>query len=319
VNVRIVRAVVGAVALLTVAGCGTSISIGHAAGADTGSNAGIQLVSGPPPSSTTAPASAVTVGTLGQQTTPSTVELTAKSSQLGTIVADGSGRSLYRFDKDSPQPSKTTCTGACQTTWPPLVIAPKGKVYVDGIAQSAVATVTRPDGSTQLTIGGWPVYYFSGDHAAGQTNGQGVNGTWFAVAPDGKKASTSVAPSTSSGTGSDTVLTSEKSTAGLVVATGSGQTVYVSSTDTSNPTAVHCTDTCANGFTPVTAQQGGVDIKGVTASDVGTVARPDGSKQLTLVGFPLYTSTDDTKPGDVSGTSHAGWFTISLDGDHQQQ
>jgi predicted lipoprotein with Yx(FWY)xxD motif len=50
--------------------------------------------------------------------------------------------------------------------------------------------VQRPDGASQLTINGWPVYRFSGDKTPGATTGQGVGTVWFAVTPDGKKAAT---------------------------------------------------------------------------------------------------------------------------------
>ena len=61
-------------------------------------------------------------------------------------------------------------------------------VQLDGVDRAAVNTVKRADGKLQLTIGGWPVYRYSGDKAAGDTTGQGVGKVWFAVTPAGKKA-----------------------------------------------------------------------------------------------------------------------------------
>ena len=111
-----------------------------------------------------------------------------QAPELGTIVADAGGFTLYRFDKDAAKPPTTTCVDACATKWPPVVVDPAGKLALDGVDQAAVGIVKRPDGQSQLTVGGWPVYRFSGDAAAGATKGQGVGGTWFAVTPDGKKA-----------------------------------------------------------------------------------------------------------------------------------
>ncbi|QUQ68627.1 Secreted repeat-containing protein [Kutzneria sp. CA-103260] len=314
----LVRVAIGAVALSTVAGCGQTLTIGGQPASTTpASNADIQLVGGPAPATSSTPAPPVASIPLGSLSAPQTVQLTAKSSPLGTIVTDKDGRTLYRFDKDSPKPPTTTCTGGCQTTWPPVIIQQGGKVYADGVDKSVVGTVKRPDGSTQLTIGGWPLYRFSGDHAAGATLGQGVNGTWFAIAPDGKKASTATKDDQNANAGPKTILTAQKSAQGLVVSDGGGHTIYVNSTDQSSPSAVKCTGACSNGFTPVPAGTGNIQIKGVAPSDVGSVKRPDGSTQMTLVGFPLYTNPKDTKAGDTAGSGVQGWFTISLDGDHQ--
>ncbi|GAA2791161.1 hypothetical protein RMN57_33195 [Kitasatospora sp. CM 4170] len=110
----------------------------------------------------------------------------AESPTLGAIVTDGSGRTLYRFDKDTAKPSATTCVDACAAKWPP--VPAQDKVDVTGVESALVGSVTRPDGSKQLTLNGWPLYRFAGDTAPGQTNGQGVGGTWFASTPEGKKA-----------------------------------------------------------------------------------------------------------------------------------
>jgi predicted lipoprotein with Yx(FWY)xxD motif len=109
-------------------------------------------------------------------------------STLGKIVADAEGYTLYRFDKDTAKPPTTTCVDACATKWPPVTVDPKGKLTLDGIDKAAIGMVARPDGTSQLTLGGWPVYRFAGDTTPGATGGQGVGGTWFAVTPEGKKA-----------------------------------------------------------------------------------------------------------------------------------
>ena len=62
------------------------------------------------------------------------------------------------------------------------------KPLVEGIDEAAVGTVTRPDGSVQVTIGGWPVYRHADDSAPGSTDGNGVDDVWFAIQPDGSKA-----------------------------------------------------------------------------------------------------------------------------------
>jgi predicted lipoprotein with Yx(FWY)xxD motif len=116
------------------------------------------------------------------------VELNATpSDQIGTFVTDGAGRTLYRFDDDSAQPPKATCNGDCAKTWPPLLIKSPGKIFPKGIDPKILGYVERADGHCQVTINGWPIYYFSGDTKAGDFRGQGLKGKWFAVTPSGGK------------------------------------------------------------------------------------------------------------------------------------
>ncbi|MBY8857105.1 hypothetical protein K7711_11505 [Nocardia sp. CA2R105] len=107
---------------------------------------------------------------------------------VGMRVTDHDGRSLYRFDKDTAKPSASNCNGDCALTWPPLLVSRGQNLYVDGINPRLTGFVERADGSCQITIGGWPVYFFSKDKRPADLLGQGVGGTWFAVAPTGGKA-----------------------------------------------------------------------------------------------------------------------------------
>ncbi len=109
------------------------------------------------------------------------------SEQIGTYLTDGDGKTLYRFDNDSNKPPKSTCNGDCAKTWPALLIASPGKIFPTGVDPQLIGYVERADGTCQVTVNGWPVYYFSGDKAPGELNGQGVKGTWFAVSPTGAK------------------------------------------------------------------------------------------------------------------------------------
>ncbi len=105
--------------------------------------------------------------------------ITARTTSLGSIVVDGSGRTLYRFDKDKPGSGSSACNAACATTWPPALVSgqPKAGPAVAG----TVGVITRADGSQQVTLDGHPLYRFSGDQAAGDTNGDGFGGIWHVV------------------------------------------------------------------------------------------------------------------------------------------
>ncbi|MGH3311973.1 MAG: SCO0930 family lipoprotein [Streptomyces sp.] len=107
-------------------------------------------------------------------------------ADLGRILNDANGRTLYRFDKDSAWPMKSNCQGACLDTWKPA--KPVSKAKLSGVNKKLVGTYTRKDGSKQLTIDCWPVYWFTGDTEPGDTNGQGKAGLWHAVTNQGKKA-----------------------------------------------------------------------------------------------------------------------------------
>ncbi|WP_433522559.1 hypothetical protein ACQPZ2_36425 [Nocardia pseudovaccinii] len=121
--------------------------------------------------------------------TANAVQLRVTSNPtVGQYVSDGSGRSLYRFDKDTAAPSVSNCSGQCAVTWPPLTVTRDQVLYAAGVDPQLVGFIERADGTCQITIGGWPVYYFSKDTKPGDLLGQGVGGTWFAVAPNGGKA-----------------------------------------------------------------------------------------------------------------------------------
>ncbi len=109
-------------------------------------------------------------------------ELAIADTDLGPIVADAEGRVLYLFTNDTGGTS--TCEGGCAEAWPPL--STEGDpVAGQGIDAADLGTITRSDGSTQVTYFGHPLYYFASDLAPGDTTGQGVGGVWFAIDADG--------------------------------------------------------------------------------------------------------------------------------------
>jgi predicted lipoprotein with Yx(FWY)xxD motif len=149
------------------AGCGSS---GSGSGSSGSSGGGVYGGGGAP---------ATTSGQSSQAT------VAVASSKVGKILVDGSGRTLYMFEKD--QPNQSACAGACVSAWPvdQSNATPKAG---SGVTASMLGTIKRGDGSTQATYNKHPLYYYSGDSAAGQLNGQGLNAfgaLWYAVAPSG--------------------------------------------------------------------------------------------------------------------------------------
>lgn len=124
-----------------------------------------------------------------------TTELVAKSiPRMGKAVVDQDGMVLYRFDKDTVDPVASNCDGDCAKIWPPALTNEGEEPELDGISTDKLGTVKRKDGTTQLTLGDWPLYRYAGDKKAGQWKGQNVGGTWFVVTPDGKKNLTCLPP-----------------------------------------------------------------------------------------------------------------------------
>jgi predicted lipoprotein with Yx(FWY)xxD motif len=120
---------------------------------------------------------------------------------LGQILVNSQGLTVYLFKAD--QGTKSACTGACAAAWPPLLATGKPTTG-SGINASLVGTATRPEGKTQVTYNGHPLYLFAQDHKAGETNGQGVSAfgaAWFALNSAGNQASGSSSSSNSGGGG----------------------------------------------------------------------------------------------------------------------
>ncbi|HEX4864242.1 MAG TPA: hypothetical protein VFV02_09230 [Acidimicrobiales bacterium] len=119
----------------------------------------------------------------------------------------------------------------------------------------------------------------------------------------------------SSGKPTDYSLRTVNTSAGRMVVTGGGVTVYVYLPDPTRPSRTTCTADCANDWPPVLLTAATPKVSGVDRSRVGVVVRPDGSRQLTLNGYPLYLYVADRRPGDLRGESVGEtWFAVDADG-----
>ncbi len=167
---RVIGVMLTAGAALVLAGCGSSSS------------------SSATSSSAPAGASAVTVKTA--------------SGSHGTYLVSSSGRALYLWMGDKN--GKSDCSGACADAWPPLVVT--GAPTASSSATAAdLATITRADGSKQVTYKGHPLYFFAGDPGSGTTTGDGSDGfgaKWWLVSPAGVAITSSSGGSSSSSSSS---------------------------------------------------------------------------------------------------------------------
>ncbi|GAA2028317.1 hypothetical protein GCM10009819_09920 [Agromyces tropicus] len=161
---------VAAAALLGLAGC--------AAGDDGASS------SSSVESSESAPGDTAATESPSDDDTSGITGLSTADSDLGTIVVDSDGTTVYQFDSDTQGGDASTCEGQCADNWP-AVHGDAAAVELDGVT-GEVGSITGIDGEPQLTLDGWPLYYFAGDAAAGDTAGQGVNGVWWVLTPAGE-------------------------------------------------------------------------------------------------------------------------------------
>ncbi|MFB8076986.1 SCO0930 family lipoprotein [Streptomyces sp. NPDC056013] len=235
-------------------------------------------------------------------------------AELGPLVADAEGFTLYRFDKDTADPSSSACAGDCAKTWPPV---PASAAEPGGVDAARTGSVKRVDGTEQLTIAGWPVYRFAKDTAPGQTNGQGVGGTWFAVTPDGGKAG--VKEGAKEGAQEDAgplpaLSLTDDAKLGKIIRDGKGRTLYRFTKDTAWPMKSRCEGACLEKWRPAKLVDLN-DVEGIDPKKLIPYTRSDGTKQLTVDCWPLYWFTGDKTPGDTNGQGVGGtWFAVTPNG-----
>jgi len=157
---------------LAVAGCGSDSD------GDTAAPEGAQTTT------TAQAASPTTTTTATERPAAQGTRIRLADSQYGKVVFDGSGQAIYLFDKEKS--NKSLCTGECAAAWPPVVT--KGEpTAVSGIDQSLLGTTQRPDGKTQVTYNGHPLYYYAheGRNEVRCHNVEGFGGLWLAVSGRG--------------------------------------------------------------------------------------------------------------------------------------
>ncbi|SFF47347.1 Predicted lipoprotein with conserved Yx(FWY)xxD motif [Actinacidiphila alni] len=227
----------------------------------------------------------------------------AKDAKLGSLVIDGLGMTLYRFDKDVPGNGTSNCNDECAKTWPPVLA--DDPAATSDINPDLLGTVTRADGRKQVTVGKWPLYRYSLDTKPGDVKGQNVGGVWFAAAPDGKKA----------GAPRPALSVVDNPKLGKILTDGQGKTLYLFTKDTPWPMKTACDATCLKKWTPsgvVTAAD--AKAAGLDPKVLFTFTTPNGTKQEAYNCWPAYTFNGDTEAGQTNGQNVGGvWFAIKQD------
>ena len=177
-----------------IAGAACAAGIVLAATACSSASSGSSTAAGPASSATSSAASqASSPAAAGSSSSAAatTINLQAISGIPGKALVDSQGRTMYLFEADKGGTS--TCTGACAATWPPVTVSGAPQAG-SGVSQSLLGTITRSDGTMQLTYNHHPLYYFAGDGSAGQDKGQGLKSFgagWYVVNAGGAKIDTS--------------------------------------------------------------------------------------------------------------------------------
>jgi predicted lipoprotein with Yx(FWY)xxD motif len=121
------------------------------------------------------------------KTASAATAIDVRNTDLGRILVDAQGRTLYLFEADKN--GKSACSGACASAWPPVTTAGPALAGA-GATKKLLGTTKRSDGTMQATYNGWPLYLYEGDSAAGQTTGEGLDqfgAEWYVLAPTGRK------------------------------------------------------------------------------------------------------------------------------------
>lgn len=136
-------------------------------------------------SSQATPSSSAAAATAGPSAAGGGSAATVMAASAGSagmvLVAGLNGMTVYTFTSDVANSGKSACTGGCATTWPPLTITAGTTPTVGSGASGKLGTISRDDGSTQVTYNGLPLYFFHGDTKPGDTNGHYTK--WNLVTP----------------------------------------------------------------------------------------------------------------------------------------
>ncbi|HJT55650.1 MAG TPA: hypothetical protein VJ761_04075 [Ktedonobacteraceae bacterium] len=264
--------------IMLLAACGSSTTTGSTSGG---------TASTPTTAPTTAPTSP-----------PTSVIQTATATVKGqsmTILTDAQGKTLYYFTPDTL--STTACTGGCAQTWPPLLFTGTGSPTSAASLPGTLSVLNDANGN-QVAYSGYLLYTYSGDTAAGQTNGQGLFGKWFVATPDLASVAVRVTTLTVKGK-SETVLTNSQ-----------GMTLYYFTPDSA--TKIACTGGCAQTWPPLafngsSSPQGDAPLSGKL-----TTLNGSNGVQVEYNGHPLYTYSGDSAPGQTNGEGLFGkWFVCT--------
>jgi len=217
--------------------------------------------------------------------------------ELGKILTDGQGMTLYLYTRDSENVSN--CYDQCAVNWPPLLVE-EGEEPVAGSGLTGeLGTIERTDGGRQVTYNGMPLYYWIQDSNPGDATGQDVGDVWYVVHPD---ISTMTVDS-------PVVTATEHPSLGTIL-TNQGMTLYLYTPDEENVS--NCYNQCAVNWPPLLVGEGAPAAGTGVSGNLSVIDRTDGGRQVAYNGVPLYFWIRDVRPGDATGQGVGDvWFVLS--------
>jgi predicted lipoprotein with Yx(FWY)xxD motif len=225
-------------------------------------------------------------------------QISVASTSLGSVLTDDQGRVLYMFNPDNR--GSSVCYDACAAVWPATLTtgAPTAGTGADA---SLLGTTKRTDGSSQVTYNKYPLYTFTFDQKAGDTNGQAVKSIWWVLnaagVPQQAPAKVSVAP-----TSVGKVLTDVK-----------GETLYMFAQDKNGKSS--CDAECLKLWVPMHTFGAPTAGTGAQAGLLGTTTFAPGVTQVTYNKHPLYFNIQDQVPGDTKGQAFENqWYVVDGSG-----
>lgn len=226
------------------------------------------------------------------------VQLTA-NTKFGNILTDNNGSSLYFFTNDAA--GSSTCVGGCAVAWLPFYKA--NPAIGTGLNAADFAETARADGSKQTTYKGWPLYYFSGDNKAGDTNGDAVGNLWAIAKPD-----YTVMVANAQLVGLDGVQYNDQGLPGASVSQyitdANGHTLYLHSPDPHATNIFTRPDYSNNNVWPIDTVNNTANCPSILDKTQFTTITVVGRKQLVYKGHPLYYfGQDAAQRGNTKGVS----------------
>ncbi len=212
------------------------------------------------------------------------------NADLGPFLVGPNGMTLYLYTKDTPGVSN--CSGGCLEKWPALLVAQDMAPTLEPGLQGTLGTITRDDGTIQVTYDDMPLYYWVNDMAPGDATGQNVGEVWFVIQPK-------------------TLEIGQTDELGSFLVGPDGMTLYLYTKDT--PGVSNCSGGCLAKWPAllVPAGQQPTAVDGVMGT-VGTITRDDGTTQVTYNDMPLYYWVNDVVPGDTTGQNVGEvWFVVA--------
>jgi len=261
---------IGLVLVMVVSACGSTTSTGS--------------------TSSTPTATPTTASTSTVQTAQVTV-----NGKTTTILTDTQGKTLYYFTPDTA--AKVACTAACAQTWPPLLFTGSSTPTSSTSLPGTLSTLSDTNG-TQVEYGGYLLYTYSGDTAAGQTKGEGLFGKWYVATSDLASFAVRLATAT------------VKGKAETILATPQGLTLYYFTPDSTTKTA--CTSGCPKVWPPLLFTGSGTPLGDSSLSGMLSVLTDANGNQVQYNGHLLYIYSGDTAAGQTTGAGLFGkWFVCT--------